>query len=107
MEKVPRACGHPCCSSRAEGCRQNTLAEDGPPAAADRPTDDLRLHAVFYGPYSAGVQAEIGLLDKLGLVSEEARAAKEGAPYYLLQAVPEAVSERIVPYRKYIDQLSR
>jgi uncharacterized protein YwgA len=45
----------------------------------------------FYGPYSEGVQADIGLLENLGMVTEEAKTNREGAPYSILIAGPEAI----------------
>ena len=49
---------------------------------------DYMIH--FYGPYSEGVQSDIGLLEKLGLVKEEVRQAQDGSPYFILQATDEA-----------------
>jgi len=47
------------------------------------PTDyDYMLH--FYGPYSEGLQAEVGLLEVLGLVEEVERQAQNGLPYYVI-----------------------
>lgn len=44
----------------------------------------------FYGPYSEGVQSDIGLLENLGLVREEQRMAQDGSPYFVLQATEAA-----------------
>ena len=53
------------------------------------PTDyDYMLH--FYGPYSEGLQAEIGLLEHLGLVEEEPHRSAEDRPYYVIKSKPEA-----------------
>ena len=49
------------------------------------PTDyDYMLH--FYGPYSEGLQAEVGLLEVLGLVEEVERHAQNGLPYYVINS---------------------
>ncbi len=46
----------------------------------------------FYGPYSEGVQSDIGLLEKLGLVGEDASQLADGSPYYTFSAGEQAVS---------------
>ncbi len=42
----------------------------------------------FYGPYSEGLNADIGLLSSAGLVREEMHVSKEGNPYYTMDADP-------------------
>ena len=74
----------------------------------DAPIDyDYAMH--FYGPYSEGVQADIGLLAKLGLVNEECHLGKDG-PYYVLKAedTPLSVADRkeIGKYQEAIDTMS-
>jgi len=69
---------------------------------------DYMIH--FYGPYSEGVQADIGLLENFGLVKEEPRTAQDGSPYFVLCAT-EAVdkftdAEALKPYRKAIRTMS-
>jgi uncharacterized protein YwgA len=59
----------------------------------------------FYGPYSEGLHAEIGLLENLGLIEEESQVSREGAPYYILRAKAEATIPEIGPFQKYIDLL--
>ena len=54
---------------------------------------DYMLH--FYGPYSDGLQAEIGLLEHLGLVEEESHLSAEGRPYYVIKSKPEAALEEV------------
>ena len=69
---------------------------------------DYMIH--FYGPYSEGVQSDIGLLENLGLVSETAQNAQDGSTYYVLRANDEAValanSEEVKPFHKAIDRMS-
>ena len=54
----------------------------------------------FYGPYSEGVQADIGLLENLGMVTEEVKISREGAPYSILSAGPEAIKLANAPELK-------
>lgn len=44
----------------------------------------------FYGPYSEGVQSDIGLLENLGLVREQECTAQDGSPYFVLEATDAA-----------------
>lgn len=54
------------------------------------PTDySYTLH--FYGPYSEGLFAEIGLLESIGLVTEEQNSRPDGQPSYSLHASEEAI----------------
>jgi uncharacterized protein YwgA len=57
----------------------------------------------FYGPYSEGLQADIGFLQAFGLVKEEERSTQQGDKYFVLQASADAVMPEIDPYRRYID----
>ena len=59
----------------------------------------------FYGPYSEGLHAEIGLLESLGLIEEEPQTNREGVPYYILRAKPDAVLPEIAPFQPYIDKM--
>ena len=69
------------------------------------PTDyTYTIH--FYGPYSEGLQAEIGLLEAFGLVNEDLRSARDGTPYYVLRAAPEAAMPEVAPYQPAIDVMS-
>jgi uncharacterized protein YwgA len=69
------------------------------------PTDySYTIH--FYGPYSEGLQAEIGLLEAFGLIQENLRQTKDGTPYYVLRAVPEAKMTEIAPFQPAIDIMS-
>jgi len=57
---------------------------------------DYMIH--FYGPYSEGVQADIGLLENFGLVEEERRLAQDGSEYFILQAKEDA--DKLVPSKE-------
>ncbi len=59
------------------------------------PTDyDYMLH--FYGPYSEGLQAEIGLLEHLGLLKEKVGYTSDGLrSYYIIEAKPEAKLDEV------------
>ena len=50
---------------------------------------DYMIH--FYGPYSEGVQSDIGLLDNLGLVAEQECAKQDGSSYFVLRATDAAI----------------
>ena len=69
------------------------------------PTDySYTIH--FYGPYSEGLQAEIGLLEAFGLVKEDIEHSQDGTPYYVLQATPEAVLPELTDYQFAINTMS-
>lgn len=70
---------------------------------------DYMIH--FYGPYSDAVQADIGLLENLGLVTEKPRTKNDGSPYFILEAGAEAIkfarSSMMRPYRKAIQLMGQ
>lgn len=51
---------------------------------------DYMIH--FYGPYSEGVQADIGLLETFGFVEEKQHIAQDGSPYFVLHAMEPATA---------------
>ena len=55
----------------------------------------------FYGPYSEGLQADIRLLEQLGLVREQEhdKEAQDGSSYYVLRATEEAELAQIAKYQ--------
>jgi len=58
----------------------------------------------FYGPYSEGLNADVRLLESLGLVTEEKRHPQQGeTDYYIFCASPEAMMPEISQYQKPID----
>ncbi len=61
----------------------------------------------FYGPYSEGLHADIGLLESLGLVKEEACASRKGDPYYVLNAQADAAMPEISEFQPVIDKLDK
>jgi uncharacterized protein YwgA len=61
----------------------------------------------FHGPYSVGVQTDLGLLRQLGLLEEQERQTQDGATYYVIRARPGAVLEAVERWRPAIDTLSR
>lgn len=56
----------------------------------------------FYGPYSEGVQAEIGLLEMLGLAKEASNQTQDGTTYYTIRATENADLPEIEPFVSYI-----
>ncbi len=62
---------------------------------------------LFYGPYSEGLQAEIGLLDRLGLITQELKTPNEGNPFYIIEAVAEAVSPLTTAWQAKIELISQ
>lgn len=70
------------------------------------PTDySYTIH--FYGPYSEGLQAEIGLLEAFDLVKEDVEQTKDEKACYVMHASPEAVTPEIKPFRPAIDKMSK
>lgn len=69
---------------------------------------DYMIH--FYGPYSEGVQADIGLLERIGLVQETERTAQDGSTYFVLEATEPArklaIYSEVQKFRKPIQILS-
>lgn len=61
----------------------------------------------FYGPYSEGLHAELGLLRGLGLLDEVQREAADHTPYYVISAKPGAALPEIAPWQGTIDTLSQ
>ncbi|HLX60713.1 MAG TPA: hypothetical protein VKX17_05470 [Planctomycetota bacterium] len=69
------------------------------------PTDyDYSIH--FYGPYSEGLQAEIGIVEQFGLVKEELKTNSEGSPYYVLTASEKAVLPEIKRFQSSINTMA-
>jgi uncharacterized protein YwgA len=66
---------------------------------------DYGYMSFFYGPYSEGVQFDIGLLEHFGLVKEERRQGSE-KPYYVMTAVESAKLPELKKFQKFIDILS-
>jgi uncharacterized protein YwgA len=71
------------------------------------PTDYL-FTIFFYGPYSEGLFTEIRLLEQLGLITEKEHMSVEGAaPYFVLQATPEALMPELGPWQSAIDTMEQ
>ena len=65
------------------------------------PTDyDYMTH--YYGPYSSGVQSDIGLLEQFGAITEQQRISQDGSPYYVIEAKPEMELPELKRFQKYI-----
>jgi uncharacterized protein len=65
---------------------------------------EYMLH--FYGPYSEGVQADIGLLENFGLVKEELCVTQDNSPYFVLQAIGEATQLAMMDeVRPFLDKI--
>ncbi len=61
----------------------------------------------FYGPYSEGIKADLGLLEVLGLVEEKEHPSTHGSnPYYTIQAKPEAVLPEMARFQPQIDLMA-
>lgn len=69
---------------------------------------DYMIH--FYGPYSEGVQADIGLLENLEQVTETQHKAQDGSTYFILEAGENAIklaeSAEMNRFQKAIKQMS-
>ncbi len=69
------------------------------------PTDYIYT-LYFYGPYSEGLQAEIGLLTTAGLVDEQPHVSQDGTPYYTIHASEDAVLPELEPFDTAIHRLA-
>jgi uncharacterized protein len=56
----------------------------------------------FYGPYSDGVQSDIGVLESMGLLEEKLEGTG-GSPYFVIKAKSGAEQKSIQKFQKYID----
>jgi len=61
----------------------------------------------FFGPYSEGVQAEIGLLEILDLAEETQKQTKDGTTYYTIRVTEDAVLPEIDPFTNYIKTMEK
>jgi uncharacterized protein YwgA len=60
----------------------------------------------FYGPYSEGLYADIGLLKHFGLIEEEERKGQDGSTYYVISATEEsALPHETGRFQPWIDKL--
>lgn len=70
---------------------------------------DYMIH--FYGPYSEGVQSDIGLLETFGFVEEKEYKAQEGSPYFVLHATEHAMklagSPDVKKFRPAVQTMSK
>jgi len=62
---------------------------------------DYMIH--FYGPYSEGVQADIGLLEAFGFIREERHNRPGSPPYFVLKATDAAKKLAELPEVKKFD----
>lgn len=60
----------------------------------------------FYGPYSEGLHAEIGLLEAFHFIEEVAQTRGDGTPYYILKAHPQASMDEIKDFQPVIDLMA-
>lgn len=64
----------------------------------------------FYGPYSEGLHAEVGLLEQMGLVRETPQQSHDGTTYYVFEALEPAIgmaqSSAMRPFQPAIDLMS-
>jgi uncharacterized protein YwgA len=60
---------------------------------------DYSYMLYFYGPYSEGLQAEIGMLEHFGLVTESQKLTQDERPYYRLTASADARLDDLAPFR--------
>jgi uncharacterized protein YwgA len=69
---------------------------------------DYMIH--FYGPYSEGVQSDIGLLETFGFIQEKECRSRDGSHHFVLEATPEArpLADRpeVQPFRPAIQEMS-
>lgn len=64
---------------------------------------DYPYSIFFYGPYSEGVQRDVGLLVELGLVAVQEHTGPEvGTPYFVMTATAEAAREEMANFAEAI-----
>ena len=85
--------------------RPHQTPEDRQAAPGKGLPTDFRYTIFFYGPYSEGLHADIGLLDQLCLVHEE-KVDREANTYYILKAEKEADLPEIEPFRPLIKRMN-
>jgi uncharacterized protein YwgA len=59
----------------------------------------------FYGPYSEGLQADVGLLQALELLEEKPQSSAQGEDYFVLTATPDAVAPIPVRFQRAINRM--
>ncbi len=71
----------------------------------DFPTDyAYMIH--FYGPYSEGLNSDIGLLEGMGFVTEQERVSQEGNPYYIINACEGTPSADVSEFKEIISLMT-
>jgi uncharacterized protein YwgA len=68
---------------------------------------DYDYMTYFFGPYSSGVQSDIGLLERLGAITEEERVSKDGSPYYVITAKAEMELPDLKHFKKHINLMEK
>lgn len=66
---------------------------------------DYRYTLHFYGPYSEALQAEVNLLDVVGLIEERPHVSQDGTPYYTIEAAEDASLPDIGDFQDSISRL--
>lgn len=56
----------------------------------------------FYGPYSEGLNSDIGLLESMGFLTEQECVSQEGNPYYIINACDDAPSADVSEFDEQI-----
>ena len=70
------------------------------------PTDYLySIH--FYGPYSAELQADLGVMEAFGFLEERECVGRDGSRYYLLKATAPLPPADLETYRPQIEHLQQ
>jgi len=60
----------------------------------------------FYGPYSEGLQAEVGLLSSIGLIEETGQISQDGTPYFKISALEDCTIPEMKKFQHLVDRLS-
>ncbi len=69
------------------------------------PTDySYTIH--FYGPYSEGLHADIGLLEMLGCVREEEQISHSGTPYFIIEACDTTMAADVSSFGEAVSLMS-
>jgi len=68
---------------------------------------DYRFTLHFYGPYSEALQAEVNLLNVVGLIEERPHVSHDGTPYYTIAAIGDASLPDLGDFDTVINRLDK
>src|SRR5262245_17247339 len=60
----------------------------------------------FYGPYSEGVQADVNLLEKMQILSEQPAQAMDGSIYYTISVNSISGLPQLREFKQHVDTMA-